>query len=62
MKAKVDEDLCAGVGECEAACPQVFKVVDGLSKVQVETVPAEAEEACREAAERCPMAAISVEA
>jgi ferredoxin len=61
MRAKVDENLCAGASECEDTCPQVFKVIDGMSKVQVETVPTEAEEACREAAGNCPMGAISIE-
>jgi ferredoxin len=61
MRAKVDENLCAGASECEATCPQVFKVVAGTSKVQVETVPSELEDACRRAVENCPMRAISLE-
>jgi ferredoxin len=61
MKAKVDEDLCAGAGECEETCPEVFKLVDNKSKVQVETVPSETEEACRLAAKKCPTHAIGIE-
>ena len=61
MRAKVDENLCAGASECEATCPQVFKVVDGISKVQADPVPADAEKACRQAVENCPMGAISIE-
>jgi ferredoxin len=61
MKAKVDENLCAGASECEATCSKVFKVIDGISNVQVDPVPPDAEETCRQAAENCPMGAISIE-
>jgi len=61
VKAKVDEDLCIGSMSCETTCPEVFKVVGGISRVQVEVVPAEAEESCREAVENCPVGAISIE-
>lgn len=61
MKTKVDTSLCAGTGMCEEICPQVFKVVDGISQVQVDEVPAEAEATCREAVESCPTAAISID-
>jgi ferredoxin len=39
MKAKVDQDVCIGSGNCEATCPKVFKVVDAKSQVQVDPVP-----------------------
>lgn len=61
MKAKVDSNLCAGVGACESTCPEVFEVKDGVSTVKVGTVPADAEDRCRQAAEGCPMSAISIE-
>jgi ferredoxin len=61
MRVRVDENLCAGAGECEATCPQVFKVVDGVSRVQVDPVPAGAEASCRKAAKACPMGAISIQ-
>jgi len=61
MKAKVDENLCAGTRACEQVCPEVFEVEDGLAMVKVDTVPVEAEEACREAMENCPTGAISIE-
>lgn len=44
MKAKVDQDACIGSGNCEATCPNVFKVVDGKSHVQVDPVPADGED------------------
>ncbi len=61
MKVKVDEDVCIGSMSCETTCPAVFKVVGGISRVQVDVVPADAEDACREAVENCPVGAISIE-
>jgi ferredoxin len=61
MKAKVDKNVCAGTGHCEALCPKVFKVQDGVSAVQVDVVPDNAEEACRQAMEECPTGAISLD-
>ncbi len=61
MKAKVDTNLCAGVGACETTCPEVFELKGGVSNVKVDEVPSEVEDKCREAAEACPMNAISIE-
>ena len=61
MKAKVNEAQCAGSGACEQICPKVFKVVGGISKVQVDPVPADDEASCREAADACPTEAITIE-
>ncbi len=62
MKARVDQDLCTGCELCPDVCPEVFEMGDDdLAKVKVDTVPPEAEESCREAAEQCPVEAISVE-
>lgn len=60
MKVTVDENTCVGTGSCELSCPKVFKVVGGLSKVQVEVVPSEEEARVREAVEGCPMGAIRI--
>ena len=62
VKAKVDEDACTGCGPCEDICPEVFQIVDGISKVKVNPVPRAAEQRCREAVESCPLEAISIEA
>ena len=61
MKAVVNEDLCIGSGNCEETCPAVFKVVDGISRVQVAVVPADEEKKVRQAVDGCPSGAISVE-
>jgi len=61
MKATVDKDVCIGSGNCESSCPKVFKVVDGISQVQVNPVPPEEEDCVKGAGEGCPSGAISVE-
>jgi ferredoxin len=60
MRAKVDESLCIGSMSCENTCPEVFKVIGGISRVQVDVVPAAAEQKCRQAASDCPVGAIEV--
>ncbi len=61
MKAVVDESVCIGTGACEEICPSVFKVVDGTSTVQQDPVPADAENDAQEAADSCPVSAITIE-
>jgi ferredoxin len=61
MKAKVDTDLCCGCGPCEAICPEVFEITDNLAVVKVGTVPADAEDRCKEAMQNCPTSAITIE-
>jgi ferredoxin len=61
MKAKVNPDLCNGMAVCEQTCPEVFEVKEGTSTVKVGDVPSEAEQSCRQAAEGCPTAAISID-
>ena len=62
MIAKVDENVCTGCGLCEETCPEVFELGDDdVASVVVDVVPPEAEEACQEAMEGCPVEAISIE-
>lgn len=59
MTPKIDEDLCIGCGNCEEVCPDVFELEeDGLSRV---IGSCNDEECCREAAEECPVEAITLE-
>jgi ferredoxin len=61
MKAIVDEETCTGCGLCEEVCPEVFELVAKVAKVKVNTVPDEHEDTCQEAADSCPVEAISIE-
>ena len=61
MKASVDEELCTACGLCAESCPEVFKMGESVAEVIADPVPPGAEAAAREAAESCPVEAISVE-
>jgi ferredoxin len=60
MKATVDKDLCMGCGLCVDVCPIVFEMDGDKAVAKVDPVPVEAEGACRDAAEQCPVEAIKV--
>jgi ferredoxin len=56
-RVRIDGDACVGSGTCEALAPDVFAVGDdGVAYLVAEPDAAVA----REAAERCPSAAIFV--
>jgi len=55
------EDTCTSCGLCVDACPEVFEIGDDMAQVLVDEVPAEHEEAVRQAADECPAEAIVVE-
>jgi len=62
MKARVDKDLCVGCGACTEVCPEVFQMgEDDIAVVQLDRIPPEHEEACRDAADQCPTDAIEIE-
>jgi ferredoxin len=63
MRPVVDESLCIGCGTCEEICPDVFEVGDdGFSHVIAIGPEATCAAAgcCEEAAEECPVSAISL--
>jgi ferredoxin len=62
MKATVDPDLCTACGLCEEICPDVFEADDdGIAQVKVDEIPEELEESVRDAADQCPVEAITIE-
>ena len=64
-KVKVVKDSCIGCGMCTGICPEVFQLGDdSLSENKFGNgaeIPAEFEDAAREAADSCPTQAIEVE-
>lgn len=61
MKATVDKDVCTGCGLCSDDCPEVFEIDDDVAVVIGDVVPEGAEDSCRDAAENCPVEAITIE-
>ena len=61
MKATVDKDTCTGCNLCVETCPDVFRMDDDdIAFAFANPVPAAAEACCREAADDCPVEAITV--
>jgi len=62
MKAIVDKDTCIACGLCPSICPECFEIEDdGKAGFIVDTAPEGSEEEVQEAADSCPVAAISTE-
>jgi ferredoxin len=62
MKVVVDAETCIGCSTCEGICPDVFEMTDeDKAAAKVDEVPAALEDDCREAADACPVDAISIE-
>lgn len=70
MQITIDRESCIECGSCEATCPEVFKLPSGEKSTLVEkyrtdglpeqgVVPADLEACAQEAADLCPVTAIS---
>ncbi len=57
MKIKIDKEKCVGCGACVAVCPKVFELKDGKANAKT---PDTKEPCAKEAADSCPVQAISV--
>ena len=60
MKVKI-EDTCTACGLCVDTCPEVFRMGSDMAEVIVDEVPAEFEDAAQQAADECPVEAITIE-
>jgi ferredoxin len=60
MRAIVDEATCIGCALCVQICPEVFKMEGDKAVSYVIPVPEAVKDSCKEAAEQCPVNAITV--
>jgi len=59
MTFKVAQEICIGCGACAGTCPEVFEINDDKSRVKLDPVPPEYQECARNAADGCPVDAIT---
>ncbi|MBM3234338.1 ferredoxin [Candidatus Pacearchaeota archaeon] len=55
MAVKIDKTKCIGCGSCAALCPDGFEIENGKAKVKNQKA-----KCVKEAADSCPVQAISV--
>ena len=60
MKAFVDPDLCIGCTQCAGICPEVFSMEGTLAVAQPGELPGELVAAAIDAAQNCPVSAITI--
>jgi ferredoxin len=60
MSVIVDENICIGCGLCADTCPEIFKMDGDTAKVIVVEIPDTSLDLCRQAADKCPVNAISI--
>ena len=60
MRAKVDPEVCTGCELCVSTCPEVFEMNGDKAAAKSGDVPEEVIETCRQAADECPVEAISI--
>ena len=51
---KIDEDECIACGNCEAVCPEVFRLNENLGHSEVINPQGASEEKIQEAMDQCP--------
>ena len=63
MKVEVDQMKCGTVGLCVKKCPKVFRFQEGSKKARAipGAIPPAFQKKCRDAARKCPNAAITIE-
>lgn len=61
MKVIVDQDTCTGCELCASMCPDVYQMDGPTAKVIADPVPSDLESEAAEAADSCPVDAITVQ-
>jgi ferredoxin len=61
MKAIVDQDTCIGCALCPQICPEVFRMEGDKAIVYTDPVPSNVEDKAKDAADQCPVSAITVQ-
>lgn len=62
MKTKIDQDTCIGCGLCPSIAPEVYEMRDdGKAHELAEVVPEGSHAEAQEAADSCPVSAISID-
>jgi ferredoxin len=61
MEVKVDADICIGCETCVDICPEIFEMKDDIAITKMETVPADLQGSCSEAADSCAVDAIIID-
>jgi len=60
MKASVNADTCIGCGLCVSTCSEVYKMDGDKAIIYVNDIPKAAEATCKQAADECPVTAITI--
>jgi len=61
MRAIVNKETCIGCTLCVQLCPDVFKMEGDKATSYADPVPEGAGQCCTDAADQCPVNAITVE-
>ncbi|MGA2774986.1 MAG: ferredoxin [Candidatus Omnitrophota bacterium] len=61
MKAQVNTETCIGCALCTQVCPEIFRMDGEKAIAYVNPVPKAVEKTCRQAAEDCPVVAITIQ-
>lgn len=60
MKAIVDQDICIGCGLCAEIASEIFELKDDKAHVKISEIPESLLDKAKEAAQSCPVDAISI--